>query len=146
MIAIEREVRVDRPPDVVFAVLANSERIPEWQASVAAVTVESDEPLGVGSRWRESRSFLGRRIEQTVAVSEYAAGERLAIEVVEGPVPLRVDHRLRPEDGGTVITVRGEGEPGGALRVGARLLVRAVERQFDQDFARLRAIVEGAGS
>ena len=142
MIRVEREVRVERPPEEVFAYLADPERIPEWQASVAAVERDSSEAMGVGARWRETRVFMGRRIDQTVETTAYRPGEEFAVEVVDGPIPLRVHHAFRREGDATVVSVRGEGEPGGRFRLGSRFIVALVKRQFDEDFARLREIVE----
>ena len=145
MIRIEREVRIDRPPRDVFRTLADPVRIPEWQASVAAIALEDDAPLRRGSRWRETRVFMGKRVEQTVETTAYEPNELFALEVVDGPIPLRVRHVLRTDGESTVVSVTGEGEPGGLFRFGARLIVPTVERQFDEDFARLREIVERGG-
>jgi uncharacterized protein YndB with AHSA1/START domain len=144
MIRIEREVRVDRPREEVFAYLTDPERIPEWQTSAISVAREDDEDVAVGTRWRETRVFMGKHVEQTVETTRFEPHEEFALEVVEGPIPLRVYHRLRDEGGATHIEVRGEAEPGGMFRFGARFIVPVVERQFDDDFVRLRANVERA--
>lgn len=142
MIRIEREVRVERPRGDVFAYLTDPDRIPEWQASAVDVTREAGEGVGEGTRWRETRVFMGKRLEQTVETTRYEPVEEFAIEVVNGPIPLRVRHRLAEDGGVTLISVTAEAEPGGMFRFGARLIVPVVERQFDEDFARLREILE----
>lgn len=143
MIRIEREVRVARPRAEVFGYLSNPDRIPEWQASAVDVTRAPGDAGRAGARWRETRVFMGKRIEQTVETTRYEPVEEFAIEVVEGPIPLRVHHRLtEPEQAATLISVTAEAEPRGRFRFGARLIVPVVERQFDEDFARLRMIVE----
>ncbi|MBW3593188.1 MAG: SRPBCC family protein [Actinobacteria bacterium] len=144
MIRIERDVRVGRPRPEVFAYLTDPERIPEWQATAVEVVREHEGDLAVGMRWKETRVFMGKRIEQTVETTKYEPVEEFALAVVDGPIPLRIHHRLADDGGATVISVTGEGEPGGMFRFGARLIVPVVERQFDEDFARLRAIVESA--
>ena len=144
MIRIEREVRIARPREEVFAYLTDPERIPEWQETAVEVAAEPGD-RGVGSRWRETRVFMGKRIEQTVETTAYQPLEEFALAVVDGPIPLRVHHRLTDTDGDTSIHVTGEGEPGGMFRFGARFIVPVVERQFDADFARLREIVERGG-
>ena len=145
VIRIEREVRVGRPRPEVFAYLADPDRIPEWQTSAVGVARDGAGALGVGARWRETRLFMGKQVEQTVETTRYEPPAEFEIHVVEGPIPLRVRHRLREEGvGATIIDVVGEGEPGGMLRFGARFIVPAVERQFDDDFARLRSILEQA--
>ncbi len=145
MIRVEREVRISRPRADVFAYLTDPERIPDWQGTVVEVARETDGPLEVGARWRETRVFMGRRIEQTVETTIWEPDEEFAVAVVDGPVPLRVRHLLSDDGDATLVRVTGEAEPSGMFRFGARLIVPAVERQFDQDFARLREVVEAKG-
>jgi ligand-binding SRPBCC domain-containing protein len=142
VIRIEREMRVERPRDAVFAYLADPTRIPEWQATAVEVVRDAGTDVGVGTRWRETRVFMGKRIEQTVETTKYQPVDEFALAVVDGPIPLRIHHRLADDDGATLISVAGEGEPGGMFRFGARFIVPVVERQFDEDFARLRALLE----
>ncbi len=141
MIRIERQVRVGRPREEVFAYLSDPERIPEWQGTAVGVSLEGANG-GVGTRWRETRVFMGKRVEQTVETTAHRPPEEFALAVVKGPIPLRVHHRLTEEGGVTTIAVTGEGEPGGMFRFGSRFIVPVVVRQFDDDFARLREIVE----
>ena len=142
MIRIEHEVVVRRPLAEVFAYVSDPMRTPEWQASVIETRRESGEPFGAGSRWREVRQFLGRRLEATVAAEVYEPEREFSVRAESGPVPFRVRHLFEEVDGGTRISVVAEGEPGRLARLGAPLVARAAETQLRQDFARLREVLE----
>jgi hypothetical protein len=86
---------------------------------------------------------MGKHIEQTLVVTEHEPPWRLDLAVVEGPLPLKVSHTLEAVDGGTRITVVGEGEPRGLPRFVAAMAAKAVEKQSRHDFAKLKRILEG---
>jgi carbon monoxide dehydrogenase subunit G len=142
VIKVEREIVVDRPPEEVFAYLSDPDNIPEWQSGVLEARKDSQGPMGVGARWREVRTFLGRRIEQTIEATAFEAGKEFSLEVVSGPVPFRIRHLFEAAGGGTRIRVTGEGELGGFAKLGRRFVIRALERQFETDFAKLKEVVE----
>jgi hypothetical protein len=91
------------------------------------------------------RKFLGRKFESTLEVTEYEPPRRFAFKVVSGPVPFRVEHTFEPADGGTKLSVAGEGEPGGFFKLAEPLVIRAVERQTKSDFETLKDLLESRG-
>ena len=121
----------------MFAFLADASNLPRWQTGVVEVRKEGD------GRHVEVRSFMGRQITQTLVVTDCEPPRRLDLSVVDGPLPLRVSHRLEPADGGTRITVVGEGEPRGLPRLVAKMAAKAVEKQSEHDFGKLKRLLEG---
>ena len=145
VIRSEFSLEIARPPADVFAYLAEPERMPEWQSSAVAARCASDGPLGVGSRIEETRSFLGRRVETTLEVTEYEPDRVLSLRTVRGPVRVEVRHMLEPSNGGTRLTFVGTGDPKGFGGFAQSLLVKTAEREFKRDFKRLKEILEGRG-
>ncbi len=142
MIRIEREVLIERGRDDVFSYVSDPTNIPQWQSGVEAARKETEGPMDEGARWTEVRKFLGRRVEQTVEATAYEPAREFSLRVVSGPVAFHVRHLFEEHDGGTRLRVIGEGEPGRAFKLGRRLLVAAVERQFDADLSTLRQLLE----
>ena len=92
MIRIELTVEVARPPEDVFELLSDIERLSEWQAS--AVEAHTDGPLAEGSRVREKRRLLGREVDTELEVVAYEPPRRLTLRSLGGPVKFTVDHEL----------------------------------------------------
>lgn len=134
------EIEIARSPDEVYAYLSDPEHLPEWQAEVTEVRVESPE------RFVDVRTFLGRRVESTMEVTTAEPGSEYSIRAVSGPVRFSVRHLLEPAgEGRTKVTVLGEAPegPGGLFKLGGPLLKRAAVRRFHEDFGRLKARLEG---
>jgi carbon monoxide dehydrogenase subunit G len=134
----EHELEIERPPDDVYAFLSDPENLPRWQSEVLEVRRESD------TRFREVRTFVGRRIESTLEVTAAEQGREFSLRSASGPVRFSVRHLLEPAgEGRTRLRVVGEtGGAGGLFKLGGRLLRRAAERRFHEDFARLKHILE----
>jgi uncharacterized membrane protein len=139
---IEHELVIERPLDEVFAYVTDPANVPRWQSGVLSTTKTSEEPMRAGVRWREVRTFLGRRVEGTLEATEYEPGRLFAVKSVSGTVAIQVRHLFEPFDGGTRIRVLAEGSPGRLRRLGGRFVRRAAERQLKGDFARLKRLLE----
>lgn len=136
---LEHTVEIERPPEDVYAFLSNPANLPRWQSEVSEVRPESQ------TRFTEVRMFVGRRVESTLDVTAAEPGREFAIRSVAGPLTFSVRHLLEPAgEGRTRLTVTGESEaPAGRFfKLGGRLLARAAERHFREDFARLKALLE----
>jgi uncharacterized membrane protein len=140
---LDHEIVIERPVDDVFAYVTDPANAPEWQSGVLSTTKTSDEPMRTGVRWREVRTFLGRRVQATLEATEYEPAQLFALKTVSGTVAIEVRHLFEPFDGGTRIRVLAEGNPGGLGRLGGRFVRRAAERQLKRDFARLKELLEG---
>ena len=141
MVGVEHEVVVERPLDEVFAYVANPGNVPEWQSGVLETDFAGE--MRVGARWREVRTFLGRRVEATLEATAYEPTGEFALRVASGPIPFSVRHFFAPAAGGTRIRIVAHGEPGGLLRFGAAVVARAAERQLRTDYSRLKDVLEG---
>jgi carbon monoxide dehydrogenase subunit G len=136
----EHELEIERPPDDVYAFLSDPENLPRWQSEVLEVRRESD------TRFREVRTFVGRRIESTLEVTAAEPGREFSLRSASGPVRFSVRHLVEPAgEGRTRLRVVGDTEgAGGLFKLGGPLLRRAAQRRFQEDFARLKALLESA--
>ncbi len=135
-------VVIDRPPAEVFDYLADPTNLPAWQPSVEEVRRNWDGRPEVGLTFTERRSFLGRQIESSVVIATYDPPQNFTINVDSKPVSLTVEHLLREAPAGTEITVTARGKVRGLPRVAGAVAVRTARRQAEQDFRRLKLILE----
>ena len=122
---LEHSLVIHRPVADVFAFVADPDNLPQWQSGLLEVEKLSGDG-GVGSRHREVRSLLGRRIEQVLEVTALTPDRRLDFEVVEGPVHLSLEHTFEPAGDDTRITVVGQGDTGTLFSLAGPLIARPV--------------------
>ncbi|MDQ3662413.1 MAG: SRPBCC family protein [Actinomycetota bacterium] len=146
MIRFEITEVVDRPAEEVFAYLTDPEKLPEWQSMVSESRQDSSGLMSVGTRVTNVRNFLGRRIESQAEVTAYESPRRFDLRVVSGPVPFQISHTLEPREGTTIVKVEAQGEPGGFFKLAEPLVGRQAERQFKNDFATLKDLLEAGAS
>jgi uncharacterized protein YndB with AHSA1/START domain len=142
MMRAEESIIVERPIDHVFAYFTDPATIPEWQSSALEIRLEGEGPMRAGSRVVEKRKFLGRTMESTMEVVEHEPPRRFTIKVSSGPVPFHVTNDLSETESGTLIRSVIEGEPGGFFRLAEPLVLRAVQREFRNNLATLKDVLE----
>jgi len=138
---MEHTVRIDRPPAEVFSYLTDVEKLPEWQSSAVEASAEGE--MGMGTRIREIRNFLGRRAESMLEVIEYEPGRRFSLRVLTGPLPFEVRHELSPENGGTRLDWVAEADTSRFPKLAVRMMAGTAERQFKADLEQLKRVLEG---
>jgi carbon monoxide dehydrogenase subunit G len=142
MIREQADTHIDRPVDVVFAYITDIGRFPEWSTVVQEATITSSGPLAVGSTFRTTAHFLGRRFQTDNVVTVYDPPHTFAGKVTSGPVQYEVTTTLRAEDGGTNVTWAIEGEAAGFFRVAEPLLARLGRRQIEAQVGTLKDLLE----
>jgi uncharacterized protein YndB with AHSA1/START domain len=144
VIRIELTVAIARPPEDVFALLTDVERVPDWQDS--ALESRCDGALRQGARIAERRRIMGHEIHTVLEVTEYEPPRRLTLRTLEGPVPFTVEHELSADGDGTSVRVRAEGKPSGKLRFAAPVVKHQAEHELRADFERLKDLLEADGA
>lgn len=140
------DVRIDAPPVLVFAVLAD---VPRWPARIEAITrVETltSGPVAPGTRFRETRLMFGRTATEEMTVAELVTPVLLVLTADNHGTHYRMTHRLSPEGAATRLNLVFEGQPQTFL---ARLLAplgylmaNSVRRQIEADLASLKRSIE----
>ncbi len=103
MAGYERSVQVDAPPAVVWSVLEDVERWPDWTPSIESVVRQETGAFGVGSTAKvKAKGFP----ESVLRVMEFTNGRSFAWEGPGGP-GLRVimSHAVEPAGGGSRVTL-----------------------------------------
>jgi carbon monoxide dehydrogenase subunit G len=140
----ELAVEIARPPEDVYAYLADPTHLRDWQADVEEVRDSPGGPLPVGATFTEVRSFMGKRAVSTLEVIAAEPGRELSLETVEGPVHVVVRHLLEPARDGTRLRLEADADLGKLAGLGGPLVRRAAERRARADVARLKELLEDA--
>jgi uncharacterized protein YndB with AHSA1/START domain len=143
-VKLERDILIARPVGEVFSFVADPANLPSWQPAVMEVR-GPEAPVTVGSRFAETRQFVGKRFETTVEIVELEPDRVFGIHVVDGPIPITVRHLFDPVDGGTRVTISGVAELRGAKRIAGGVMAKAAEHDAGANLARLKALLEQRG-
>ena len=127
-----------RPPDV-YAFVADPSNLPLWQGAVDSVEWEGGE-AAAGDRFREVRTFMGRRVHSSVEVTAADPPREFTVSASAGPVDVVARHLLEAEGEGTRVRVEVEAQR--VPRLMAGMAARAARRQAEEDLARLKRVLE----
>ena len=130
-------VEIPAPAVLVFGVLSNPERLPEWNTSVAdARRADDASAVGLGSRAVFRGRLLGQMLESETEVVGFDPPRVFATRGVRGP-RLETTFRLEPFAFGTQVFVEISGDvPGGKL--GGALAERFLRSELIASLQRLR--------
>jgi hypothetical protein len=137
------EIEIERPRADVAAYAADPTNAAAWYENIDRVEWKTPPPLAVGSRIAFGARFLGRSLEYTYEVREFAPGERLVMSTSQGPFPMETTYTWADvPSGGTRMTIRNRGEPSGFSKIVGPLMSKAVRRENRKDLRRLKEILE----
>ena len=145
MAPIESSIEIARPPEEVFAYLADPTRFAEWQQDVVRVEVEGGGPPGLGARFTTTRRIGG--VERTLAqqVTELRPPRSWAVRGVDGPIRASAEVTVEPLEGGASsrVTFALDFEGYGIGRPLLPVIRRQAARQAPASYRRLRQRLEG---
>jgi uncharacterized membrane protein len=146
-IDVQSSIEIARSRDEVAAYSSDPDNATLWYENIKAVTWHSPKPAVIGSRVAFVAQFLGRRLTYTYEVREVVPGERFVMSTAEGPFPMETTYTWEDTPtGGTRMTLRNRGDPGGFSRLAAPMMAGAMRRANRKDLARLKAILESPAS
>jgi carbon monoxide dehydrogenase subunit G len=126
-IALTLERSIAAPPEVVWRVLTDLEAAPETLSGVARVERLAGAGYTIGTRWRETRTMMGREETEEMEVVGIDDGRSTMIAAEARGMAYRTEFALDPTPEGTLLRMRFSGSlqsPSWVQRVVARLTAR----------------------
>jgi uncharacterized membrane protein len=142
---LEMHADIDRPPQQVFAFLANAENMPRWRTDLDEVEQITEGPPQRGTRFRFVRQKP--HIESTAEWVEFEQDRKLSWQGAPASIGLATmqfsgEHNVLPREGGTHLRCIFVTRFGGAGKVIGPFLKRSVRRELEDNFQTLKQIVE----
>jgi uncharacterized protein YndB with AHSA1/START domain len=135
---VERSGRLDAPPGVVFAYLADLGNLAEWQSGVVSAERTSDGEVGVGTTGHLVRDMMGQRLEAPLTVTEFEPPSRLAIASEVSGVRARIELSLAAVDGVTDLAFAMEIRGSMLTAFMEPMIANAAAGDIDESLRRLR--------
>ena len=98
-----RQMHIDAPLDVIWTVLTDFERYPDWARDVKQVTILERDSEGRGAQVEFRAAGLGKSFRYTLQYDYSQLPTEFSWELVEGEGLRRLDgsYRFEPEDAST---------------------------------------------
>ena len=141
---ITNTITINRQPAEVFRFLARFENVPLWNHAISETRKITAGPVGVGSRYRQTRT-LATPTSETFEVTEFEPDRRLSINGALGPFRGEVTYQLTPAGDGTTLTNTMHLQPSGPLRFVAPLAAPRVKAAVAANLGTLKQILESTG-
>jgi uncharacterized membrane protein len=147
---VEVRRHVAAPVQRVWDVATDLARSPQVVRAIDAVEVLTPGPFGVGTRWRETRTMMGRSATEEMTVTAVEPQRSYRVEAASRGARYVSTFAFAPSaDGGTDLTTTFGGRPTSAVArvlgaVTAPLMRRAVVKALRQDLDDIAAAAERA--
>ena len=142
MIKMEQSITIKRSQEEVFAFIANPENETQWQADLVESKIISTGAVGVGSKGRDLRQFMGKPVETTWEVTEYQPHRKIAFRIIKGPIPFQGIYLFKAVPGGTKFTFTAWAETKGISKLFDPIVNRMGRKQYERDLATLKTVLE----
>jgi uncharacterized protein YndB with AHSA1/START domain len=141
------QIEVAAPPSVVFAVLADPARYPDWVVGAKEISSFDHDWPAPGASFRHRFGLGPAAVSDVTTVLAADPPAELVLVACFGPVgAAQVRLRVDRSGAGSLVTMeeRSVSGPLGAVR-GARLLDLAIHLRNAESLCRLRRLAQGAG-
>ena len=143
MITVEGDVYIARAVGTVFEFLSRIENYPLWQPGIRGARQTSEGPVAVGTTlWIAFAGPGDRPMEATARVTGYVPGKLFSFQTTSGPASVRGVYGFEAAGDGSVVVVRTDIQPTGALRFLEGLLAGQVKKEFPRSLERLKRVIE----
>ena len=134
------------PVDVVWNLATDLEHLPEAIPGISGTEILSDGDFGVGTRWKETRTMLGRQASEVMTITAIEQGRSYTAEAESSGMHYVTTWEFAPTERGTEIVMRFGGEATGTLtKVMSTVMgfmAGSVRKTMARDMADLAATAE----
>jgi carbon monoxide dehydrogenase subunit G len=141
---VQVSIVINRPVEEVFAFLSDLENNLKWRSGMIEAKKTSAGPIGVGTTYRMSNNFFGRRAEGEAVVTEYEPNRKYATMNKSG-LRIKTQRMFEPFEGGTRVTFSVETELGGIFKLVEPFLAKVGKRRLEADAVMVKELIESGG-
>ncbi len=147
MAYLRRQIELAAPPEAVFALLIDLDRLPDWATIVVDSRDVTDRPITVGCTFRQTLKIAGQELDTGWRVTQLDPPGLIAYEASSATGGrLLMTQTITPRNAGSTVQVEVDYDlPGGFL--GKLLDMAVVEaqnaREAERSLQNLKELVDG---
>jgi hypothetical protein len=142
MIHFENTLEIARDPRVVCSYLADLEHTPEWNWAITSTRKVTPGPVGVGTRYRQTRGAPRPAVE-LLELTRLVPDRTVEVEGSIGSFQARLTYEFVPIAVGTRLTNRVELDPPVPLGPLTGLVGGRIRSSVAENLGVLKALLEG---
>ena len=138
---------VDASPERVFDAATNLREAAQNVRGIKSLDVLTDGPIGVGTRFRETRVVFGKEATEEMEITAFDRPRLYRVEADSCGCHYVTDIHVEPKDGGTELRFEFTPEPQSffakALSFAMRPMMKACLKAIEGDMDDVKAVAEG---
>lgn len=142
MATFEMTEWVARPPMEVFQFVTDSANAPKLIPSVVRTETLTDGPVGVGTRYRETRLMNGKEQQAELEVIAFENGSRYSVRNETQGIETIYEYDFRQEQAGTRIHLTGHVSAKGIKKAMVPVVVNILKKEDGDHLQRLKNAME----
>lgn len=143
-VTVRRLVEAD--PEITFRVFADIPNATSMIAGIENIEMLTDGPVGIGTRWRETRMMFGKAATEEMTVTAFDPPRSYTAAAENRGTHYHSRYDFEPAEGGTLVTLRFEAQPRSLaaklLSVVGILFIGQLRKMLAQDMADAAAHAE----
>ena len=142
MNGFELQEHIGKSPKDVFEVLSDPTRATAFLDNIKESKQLTDGPIGVGTKFRETRVVNGKEASADLLVSDYEPDTHIGISTEAEGIKVVYHYRLLPEDGGTRLTWTCELEASRLRKMMLPMVAAIMKKEDGNHLKQLKAYLE----
>ncbi len=147
-VTVRHLVKAD--PETTFRVFADIPNAASRIAGIDSIEMLSEGPVGIGTRWRETRTMMGKAATEEMWVTAFDPPRSYVVEAESHGTHYHSRYDFEPAEGGTAVTLGFEGRPlslmAKLMTIVGYLFMGQVRKMLARDMADAAAHAERAHS
>ncbi|MEP7291803.1 MAG: SRPBCC family protein [Chloroflexota bacterium] len=142
MSVTEHTLVINKPIDYVFRNVSCMRGCVNWITSIVSAEKLGDEPVHVGTQYKETYKFMGVTGESVITVQTYDPPYAFAFEDTAFPFPLEFHYTFDEVAGGTRVNAKMVLMPRETGKMDPAVVTASAAKLFDHDLSNLKAMLE----
>lgn len=140
---VEKSIHINCPPEKAFAFATDFANASKWMIGFLESKTLTEGETRVGTQYMFVSKLLGQKMEMKSEVTVWEPPARYEYKTVDAPASMRGGFTFTAQDGGTLVSVWGEGEFSGVFKLAEGLMKGQMDKQMEETMQALKKALEG---
>ena len=139
---LEKSIHINCTPEKAFAFATDFANAPKWMVGFIESKILTEGAARVGTQYMFVSKFIGQKVEMKSEVTVWEPPTRYEYKTIDSPMSMHGGFSFKAEDGGTLVTMQGEGEFGGLFKLAEGMMKSQMNKQMDDTMQALKKALE----